>query len=63
MKVSRRTLLKGGLAAGAGLVIGFPVLRVSAQTPGVFAPNQWVKIDRDVQVTIVNSVPENFANS
>jgi isoquinoline 1-oxidoreductase beta subunit len=61
--LSRRTLLKGGLAAGAGLVIGFrfplpdPAL---AQGPGsgVFAPNQWLKIDRDGVVTITNSVPE-----
>ena len=57
--VTRRTLLKGGLAAGAGLAIGFPMLRsAGAQTPGVFAPNQWLKVDRDGVVTIVNSVPE-----
>jgi isoquinoline 1-oxidoreductase beta subunit len=57
--VTRRTLLKGGLAAGAGLAIGFPLLRnAGAQTPGVFAPNQWLKVDRDGVVTIVNSVPE-----
>ena len=60
-RLSRRTLLKGGLAAGAGLVIGFrwplpdPAL---AQGTGVFAPNQWLKIDRDGVVTITNSVPE-----
>jgi len=61
--ISRRALLKGGLAVGAGLSIGFPVARTarrvaSAQTPGVFAPNQWLRIDRDGVVTIVNSVPE-----
>jgi isoquinoline 1-oxidoreductase subunit beta len=61
--VSRRTLLKGGLAVGAGLSIGFPPARggrspALAQTPGVFAPNQWLRIDRDGVVTIVNSVPE-----
>ena len=63
LRLSRRELLKGGAAVGAGLVIGFrlPVV-ASAQAPGadpnVFAPNQWLGIDRDGQVTIVNSVPE-----
>ncbi len=61
-QLTRRTLLKGGLAAGAGLTIGFPLLGrtpgVLAQAAGVFAPNQWLKIDRDGVVTIVNSVPE-----
>src|SRR5437867_1203268 len=61
--VSRRTLLKGGLAVGAGLAVRFPVVRAArgvarAESPGVFAPNQWLKIDRDGVVTIVNSVPE-----
>src|SRR5207248_2115772 len=42
---------------------GFPVVQAArrvarAQTPGVFAPNQWLRIDRDGVVTIVNSVPE-----
>ena len=56
--LTRRTLLKGGIATGA-LVIGFPLVRrATAQTPGVFAPNQWLSIDRDGVVTIVNSVPE-----
>jgi len=62
-RISRRALLKSGLAVGAGLSIGFPAAgparRVAlAQTPGVFAPNQWLRIDRDGLVTIVNSVPE-----
>ena len=65
--LGRRTLLKGGLAIGTGLVIGFrlplPGDRLTgrlaeAQGPGVFAPNQWLRIDRDGQVTIINSVPE-----
>jgi isoquinoline 1-oxidoreductase beta subunit len=58
--VSRRTLLKGSLAVGAGLTLGFALPRpgARAQTAGVFAPNQWIRIDRDGQVTIVNSVPE-----
>src|SRR5207253_806339 len=32
--------------------------RGRAQTPGVFTPNQWLRIDRDGVVTITNSVPE-----
>jgi len=59
-KITRRALLKGGAALGAGLVIGFrlPLDAAAQQTPGVFAPNQWLKIDRDGVVTITNSVPE-----
>jgi len=62
-KISRRTLIKGGLAVGAGLVVGFEIplggRRAAAQqTPGLFTPNQWITIDRDGLVTIVNSVVE-----
>ena len=62
-RISRRALIKGGLALGTGLVVGFrlPVTgrgTALAQTTGVFAPNQWIKIDRDGLVTIVNSVVE-----
>lgn len=60
-RLTRRALLKGGLAAGAGLTIGVPLVGrfpgARAQA-GVFAPNQWLRIDRDGVVTIVNSVPE-----
>src|SRR5437016_6003533 len=61
--ISRRALIKGGLAVGTGLVVGFrlPVTgrgTALAQATGVFAPNQWIKIDRDGLVTIVNSVVE-----
>src|SRR5437016_11014471 len=61
--ITRRALLRGGLAVGAGLTVGFPVARGArgaalAQTAGVFAPNQWLRIDRDGVVTITNSVPE-----
>src|SRR5260370_38532402 len=62
-RISRPALIKGGLAVGTGLVVGFrlPVTgrgTALAQTTGVFAPNQWIKIDRDGLVTIVNSVVE-----
>jgi len=57
--VSRREILKRGLAVGAGLTLGFTLPRRGrAQTPGVFTPNQWLRIDRDGVVTITNSVPE-----
>src|SRR5262249_23787489 len=65
--LGRRAQLKGGLAVGAGLVIGSRLpsldsrlgdLLAEAQEPGVFAPNQWLRIDRDGVVTIINSVPE-----
>ena len=62
-QVSRRTLLKGGLVVGTGLVVGFRLsytdrAALLAQGTGVFAPNQWLRIDRDGVVTIINSVPE-----
>jgi isoquinoline 1-oxidoreductase beta subunit len=61
-RITRRALLKGGLAAGAGLVVGFELPfrggRAAAQGAKVFAPSQWLRIDADGLVTIVNSVPE-----
>jgi isoquinoline 1-oxidoreductase beta subunit len=62
--LGRRSLLRGGLAMGAGLTIGFRLpggraVSAQAQTAaGVFAPNQWLSIDRDGLVTVTNSVPE-----
>ncbi len=59
-QVSRRTLLKGGLALGTGLTIGFqvPAGRSARAQGGVFAPNAWVRIDRDGIVTIMNEKSE-----
>ncbi len=63
-RLSRRALLKGGLAAGAGLTLGFhlpvgPTARRRARAAGaVFAPNAWIRIDADGVVTIVNSQSE-----
>jgi isoquinoline 1-oxidoreductase beta subunit len=56
-------LLKGSLAVGAGLSIGFRVpLRggdvASAQAVEAFEPSQWITINHDGIVTITNSVPE-----
>src|SRR5438128_4808204 len=57
--VSRREILKSGLAVGAGLTLGFTLPRRGrAQTPGVFMPHQWLRIDRDGVVTITNSLPQ-----
>lgn len=59
--ISRRTLLKGGLAAGAGFSIGFRFPapgRAAAQGAKVFAPNVWLRLDADGIVTIVNSQSE-----
>jgi isoquinoline 1-oxidoreductase subunit beta len=59
--VSRRALIKGGLAVGAGLVVGFQLplrARKALAQSGNFAPNQWISIDRDGLVTIINSVVE-----
>jgi isoquinoline 1-oxidoreductase beta subunit len=57
VKISRRTLLKGGLAVGAGLTVGFYLppsgLRVAAQGAKVLAPNAFVRIDADGIVTIM----------
>jgi len=59
-RLTRRELLTGSAALGAGLVVGFrlPGRALGQQRPGVFAPNQWLSIDRDGLVTIVSSVPE-----
>ena len=60
--LSRRTLLKGGLAVGTGLVVGFRLVPAGRQAAlaqsGAFTPNQWISIDRDGLVTIINSVVE-----
>ncbi len=61
-RIGRRALIKGGIALGTGLVVGFhlgPAGRRAARAQaGALAPNQWVSIDRDGVVTIVNSVVE-----
>jgi isoquinoline 1-oxidoreductase beta subunit len=63
-RLSRRALLKGAAAVGAGLTVGFPVPFVPGAGPAaraagrVFAPNAWIRIDGDGLVTIVNSQSE-----
>ncbi len=60
-RLTRRTLLTGGLAAGAGLAIGWelaPGMLPAGAAGKVFAPNAWLRIDGDGLVTIVNSQSE-----
>jgi isoquinoline 1-oxidoreductase beta subunit len=61
-RISRRALIKGSFALGTGLVVGFHLPLVGRNAPlaqaGALTPNQWVSIDRDGLVTIVNSVVE-----
>jgi len=58
-RLSRRTLLQVGVAAGGGLLVGFlaPVGKAADQggeSPGPgFAPNAFIRIDRTGKVTLV----------
>ena len=73
METSRREVLKGGLALGAGLVIGFrwqtAALADDSPAAAAFAPNAFVRIGPDSSVTVISarspaSVPEpNWAPS
>ena len=57
--VSRRNLLKASAAAGGGLLLGFYLPQAigaeaaEAATAGAFAPNAFVRIDRDDRVTLI----------
>ena len=57
--VSRRNLLKAGAAAGGGLLLGFYLPQAigaeaaEAATADDFAPNAFVRIDRDDRVTLI----------
>ena len=51
--LSRRNFLTAGVAAGAGLVIGFYLPHGSSAARNVFAPNAYLKIAPDGKITIV----------
>ena len=52
--VSRRFFLKSGAALGGGLLLGFALDSGEADaTAGIFAPNAFIRIDRDSAVTLV----------
>ena len=55
--VSRRLVLKAGAAIGGGLMIGWrweSSTAASAEAPTLFAPNAFVRIDRQGKVSIVS---------
>jgi isoquinoline 1-oxidoreductase subunit beta len=51
--LSRREFLTAGVAAGAGLVIGFYLPHGSSPAKNTFAPNAYLKIAPDGKITIV----------
>jgi len=57
--LTRRQFLQGGLALGAGLVIGFQwtgkarAAAVATEAEGAFAPNAFVRIGQDNTVTVI----------
>ncbi len=51
--LSRREFVAAGVAAGAGLVIGFYLPHGNSSAKGAFAPNAYLKITPDGKITIV----------
>jgi len=51
--LSRREFVAAGVAAGAGLVIGFYLPHGNSSGNETFSPNAYLRITRDNKVTIV----------
>jgi CO/xanthine dehydrogenase Mo-binding subunit len=62
--IDRRQFLKVVSVAGAGLAIGFYVSPMNSRdevadaTPGIFAPNVWLRIDKSGSITVTVSKSE-----
>ncbi len=59
-KISRRTFLATGSAAGAALVLGFYIRRKRRgyDDANAFKPNAWLRITRDGNITVLVEIPE-----
>src|SRR5436305_1734363 len=60
-KITRRTFIATGSAAGAALVLGFYVhheRKVQEAVANGFRPNAWVRITPDDQITVLVESPE-----
>lgn len=53
--VTRRTFLGAGLGVGGALLLGFrvPAAGAAAEAKGVFAPNAFIRIDRQGTITLI----------
>jgi isoquinoline 1-oxidoreductase beta subunit len=52
-RLSRREFVAAGIAAGAGLVVGFYLPHAGRSTKEVFSPNAYLRITPDNKITIV----------
>jgi isoquinoline 1-oxidoreductase beta subunit len=56
--VSRRHFLKAGAALGGGFMIGWVPLSQSAADAGLFAPDAFIRLDRQGKVTVISPMVE-----